>query len=380
MEKQIQISRPSMGEEEWQAVKEPIMKGWLTQGPKVLEFEQRFADEVNSPYTVALTSCTTALHLSVLAAGVQVGDEVIVPAFSWVATANAVEYCGAKPVFVDIDQSTFNIDPQKISDAISEKTKAIIPVHLFGLAADMDAIKQATPDHVIILEDAACAAGALYKGQNVGTFGQSASFSFHPRKSITTGEGGMITTNDKNIYEQLLVLRNHGLSSSESMKTQGAQPYDMGEVDVLGYNYRMTDLQAAIGLVQLNKMQKWIDERDKWAAYYHHHLSDIEWLTCPTASVGYRHSWQAYVTFVDETKSPQTRNEIMMYLKAKGIATRPGTQAIHMLNYYKEKYNIDEYDFPVARGCFYQSMAIPMHNEMTKDDFDYVINKIKEIK
>ena len=377
MEKQIQISRPSMGEDEWQAVKEPIMNGWLTQGPKVLEFEGDFSKEIDVPYSVALTSCTTALHLSLLAAGVKAGDEVIVPAFSWVSTANAVEYCGAKPVFVDVERSTFNIDPNQIAKALTDKTKAIIPVHLFGLPADMDAIKQAIPEDVIILEDAACTAGALYKGKNVGNFGQSASFSFHPRKSITTGEGGMITTKDKDIYEKLLVLRNHGLSASQSMKDNGAQPYDMGDVDVLGYNYRMTDLQASIGLVQLKKMQGWIIERNKWAQYYADLLSEIDWLSCPSVADGFEHSWQAYVTYVDESKSPRSRNDIMMHLKSKGIATRPGTQAIHMLNYYKNKYNVRSCDFPIARDCYNYSMAIPMHNEMTADE--YVVKIIKEI-
>ena len=378
MEKQIQISRPSMGEEEWQAVKEPIMNGWLTQGPKVSEFEEQFAKEINALYAVALTSCTTALHLSVLAAGVKRGDEVIVPAFSWVSTANAVEYCGATPVFVDVEQSSFNIDPKKIAAAITPKTKAIIPVHLFGLPANMDAIKNEISENILILEDAACAAGALYKGKKVGNFSQSASFSFHPRKSITTGEGGMVTTNDKDIYEQLLVWRNHGLSASESMKIHGTQPYDMGDVNVLGYNYRMTDIQAAIGVVQLKKMQKWINERNYWANYYRQHLSEIEWLSCPEVKEGLSHSWQAYVTYIHEEKAPQSRNKLMMYLKDNGIATRPGTQAIHMLDFYKNKYNINENDFPVAKACFYQSMAIPMHNEMTQDDYDYVIKKIND--
>ena len=189
----------------------------------------------------------------------------------------------------------------------------------------------------------------------------------------------MVTTHDAEVYERLLVLRNHGLSASKSMKLNGAEPYDMGDVDVLGYNYRMTDLQGAIGIVQLQKMKNWIAERDQWAQYYADHLSDIAWLSCPKVSQGCNHSWQAYVTMVDEEKSPRSRNEIMMILKENGIATRPGTQAIHMLGYYRDKYNLDEYDFPAARSCFYHSMAIPMHNEMEKDDYDYVIETLKAI-
>jgi perosamine synthetase len=249
----------------------------------------------------------------------------------------------------------------------------------FGLPADMDAIKNEIPDNVIILEDAACAAGAMYKGTHVGSFGQSASFSFHPRKSITTGEGGMITTFDKEVYDKIIVYRNHGLSIPDKSNIHTGQPYDMGDVEVLGYNYRMTDFQAAIGLVQLEKMEKWIDERAIWAKYYQNNLSDISWLKCPEVKKDYKHSWQAFVTYIDEEKSPKTRNEIMMILKENGIATRPGTQAIHMLSFYKNKYNIKESDFPNARDCFYHSMAIPMHNEMKKDDYDLIIQILRAI-
>ena len=380
MQKTIQLSKPCLGEEEWQAMREPIMSGWLTQGPKVAEFEQAFAAQVGAKYAVALTSCTTALHLSMLAAGIGPGDEVIVPSFSWVATANAVEYCGATPVFIDIEKDSYNIDPTLICDKITPKTKAIVPVHLFGRPANMDAVKRAAGPDIIILEDAACAAGAKYRGQHAGTFGQSASFSFHPRKSITTGEGGMITTDDPDVYEKICVWRNHGLSATESMKQNGAQPHDMGEVNVLGYNYRMTDLQAAVGIVQLQKMYGWIAERDSKAAYYAEQLADLDWLICPRMDDDYQSSWQAYVAYIDEGKSPMSRNDIMLYLKERGIATRPGTQAIHMLGYYKTKYGLKDEDFPNARDCFYHTMAIPMHNEMTDDDYDTVIQTLREIR
>ena len=243
----IQIAQPSTGEEEWQAVKEPIMSGWLTSGPKVREFEKNFAERHQVNRACAVTSCTTALHLALAAMDIKPGDEVLVPAFTWVATANAVLYCGATPVFVDVDPVTFNMDPTDIAHRITEKTKAIIPVHLFGLCADMDTIKKAAPG-LHIIEDAACAAGAAYKGIPAGGLGDFGCFSFHPRKSVTTGEGGMVTTNNETYGDKLECLRNHGASVSEEVRHHGPRPYLLADFDVMGFNYRMTDLQGAMAL------------------------------------------------------------------------------------------------------------------------------------
>jgi dTDP-4-amino-4,6-dideoxygalactose transaminase len=226
MEKRnIAIALPSLGEEEWLACKEPIESGWVTQGPKVAEFEKRFAELHGVQHALAVTSCTTGLHLALAALGIGPGDEVIVPAFTWVATANVVLYCGATPVFVDVDRKTFNLDPGQLAAKVTSRTKAVIPVHLFGLCADMDAIRAVLPKHVKIVEDAACAAGAQYKGQWAGGLGDVAAFSFHPRKSITTGEGGMVTTNDGVLAEVMGQLRNHGASVSEEQRHRGPKPY-----------------------------------------------------------------------------------------------------------------------------------------------------------
>jgi perosamine synthetase len=374
----IPIAIPSMGEEEWLAVREPIEKGWLTQGPKVKEFETLFASMHQVKHSLAVSNCTTALHLALLACGVGEGDEVIVPAFTWVATANAVLYCNATPVFIDIDTKTFNLDVQQIREKITAKTKAIIPVHLFGLCADVDFIKANFPQ-LRIVEDGACAAGAKLNGRPAGSLGDVGCFSFHPRKSVTCGEGGMLTTNDDKIAAHLDMLRNHGGSVSEEQRHHGAKPYLLAAYDIVGYNYRMTDLQGAVGFVQLKKLDGFIEERNKWASYYTKELAGIEWLRTPEVPEGYRHGWQSYVTFVDEAKAPMSRNEMMEVLQQKGIATRPGTHAVHMLGAYAGRYGLKPQDFPGAFAADQYSMAIPLHNKMVQEDYDYVIQALKSL-
>lgn len=372
----IPISLPMTGQEEWEALKEPIFSGWITQGPKVKEFEDLFAKRHNVKHAMAVTSCTTALHLALVALGVQEGDEVIVPAFTWVSTANAVMYCGATPVFIDIDPVTFNIDTAQLKDKLTEKTKAIIPVHLFGLCADVDKIKEIAPD-LKIVEDGACAAGSALNGTPAGALGDIGCFSFHPRKSVTTGEGGMLTTNDDELADRLNKLRNHGASISEEQRHKGPRPYILPEFDMVGYNYRMTDLQGAVGVVQIQKLDTFIDERSKWAQFYHDQFRDIDWIRTPEYSDRYKHGWQSYVLFIDESKAPKTRNEIMEYLQTEGVSTRPGTHAVHMLGFYSKTFDIKPEDFPGAYAANEYSMSIPLHNKMVEEDYHYVVNLIK---
>jgi dTDP-4-amino-4,6-dideoxygalactose transaminase len=265
-----------------------------------------------------------------------------------------------------------------LKEKITLNTKAIIPVHLFGLCAEMDTIREVAED-IPIIEDAACASGAGYKGNPAGGLGTMACFSFHPRKSVTTGEGGMVTTNDDGLAAKLKMLRNHGASVSEEERHKGPKPYILPDFNLMGFNYRMTDLQGAVGVIQIKKLDQFIDERDRWTKYYFENLSHIDWLTLPEVPAGLKHGWQSFVVMVDESKAPSSRNEIMEILQSKGISTRPGTHAIHMINFYQERFRLKDDDFPQARLANNYSMAIPLHNRMTEDDYKYIVEAIKNL-
>ena len=373
----IAISLPSTGEEEWLATKGPLESGWLTQGPEVAKFEQTFAQMHNVNHALATTSCTTAMHLMLAAIGIGPGDEVIVPAFTWVATANVVVYCGATPVLADVDPVTNNIDLNDVVSKVTDKTKAVIAVHLFGLCADIPKLQSMLPKHIPVFEDCACAAGASLRGVPAGGLGLAGAFSFHPRKSVTTGEGGMLTTNDSALAETADMLRNHGASISEEVRHKGAHPYLLPDFNVLGFNYRMTDLQGAVGNVQLAKLDKFVADRQQWADYYRSELSDISWLRMPLDPEDGQHAWQSFVTFVDPQDAPMKRNDIMSKLQELGISTRPGTHAVHMLGYYSERFGYKPQDLPGAQSCNDQTMAIPLHNRMIEQDYEYVVNALK---
>lgn len=374
----IQIAQPYFGRDELDALRKPLESGWVTQGPEVAAFERAFAERHGVKHAIATSSCTTALHLILVALGVSDGDEVIVPAFTWVATANVVVYCGAKPVFVDVDPGTFNLDPSKLKAKISRQTKAIIPVHLFGLCADMDAIASSAPG-IPLVEDAACAVGASYRGLPAGSLGVAAAFSFHPRKTITTGEGGMVTTDDPELANRVDQLRNHGAGVSEEQRSRGPAPYRLPAFDVLGFNYRMTDLQGAIGVVQLGRLDILLEQRRQRAAFYNRELSSIDWITTPSAPEKDSHGWQSYVCVVNEERAPLSRNALMERLHACGISSRPGTHAVHMLGYYARRYGLSPDDFPGAKSCEARSIALPLHHHMSDDDFEFVVSTIREL-
>lgn len=374
----MKITHPKFDQAELEKIKECLESGWVTQGPLTAEFETLVAKEHQLQYALATTSCTAALHLAVLALGIGPGDEVIVPAFTWVTTAHAVEYVGAKVVFVDIDKNSFNIDPKAIEAAVTPYTKAIIAVHLFGLAAAMkEIITIAKKYQLSIIEDAACAIGTYYFDQPVGGLADVGCFSFHPRKIITTGEGGMLTTNQIELAERVKSLRNHGSTglASPSLEKQG--PWTMGTFNILGFNLRMSDIQAAIGIAQMAKLKTLLSERRLAAERYSVLLSDIDEIKTPQQGTNTQgHSFQSYVTLLikgDRTK----RNQIMTLLEEHHIQTRPGTHAVHRLGYYRNKYNIDPDLYPIAAKSEDCSVTLPIFPGITEKNQKYIIELIK---
>lgn len=381
----IPISKPYFGEEEQQALLQPLETGWVVQGPQVAEFESRFANYTNLSNPIATTSCTTALHLAMIALGIGPGDEVLVPAFTWVATANVVEMQGARPVFIDIELDTFNIDPSKIEACITSKTRAIIPVSLFGISAAMKPIIELAKNYNLkVVEDDACATGARYHGKHAGALADLACFSFHPRKAITTGEGGMVTTGDQFLAERIRSLRDHGASKSDLARHFGNRSYLLPEFNQVGYNYRMTDLQGAIGVVQMGRLHWILEQRTRLAQKYDEALNEHPCLRPPVVPPDCQHGYQAYVTMfqpepptiANVTRLNARRNTLMDELEAEGVATRPGTHAVHMLGYYARKYSLKPADFPNAYLADQLTLTLPLYAQMTEAEQHYVLDHL----
>ncbi|MDP9203654.1 MAG: DegT/DnrJ/EryC1/StrS family aminotransferase [Gemmatimonadota bacterium] len=377
----IPITKVVFDESDLEIIQEPLKSGWVVQGKFVKEFEDCFAAMAKSRHAVATSSCTTALHIAVAALGIKPGDEVLVPAFTWIATPNCVEYMGARPVFVDIDLRTFNIDVDQIERYITSRTRAIIPVHLFGLSADMGRIMEIARRHsLFVIEDAACSFDSWYRGQHTGTFGDMGAFSFHPRKAITTGEGGMITTQRDELASLSRTLRDHGASRSDLERHQQKYSFLLAEYRHLGYNFRMTDIQGALGVSQMRKSARIMASRRAGAARYDELLKDFDWLELPYRHTDYVHGYQSYVCLF-RPEEPELsecerlfdcRNAIMASLETKGIITRQGTHAPPHLDYYAEKYGIAPADYPNAYMAERLSLTLPLFAGMTEDESEQV--------
>ena len=383
----IPITKVLFGDEELRSVQLPLESGWVVQGPYVTEFEDEFSRQTGAGASIATSSCTTALHIAVAALGLKPGDEVIVPSFTWVATANVVEYMGATPIFCDIDPATFNIDTNLLPALVTERTVGIIPVHLFGAAAEMAPIQElARARGLWIVEDAACGFGTWYGGKHVGTFGEAGCFSFHPRKSITTGEGGMITTDGAEMERLSRSLRDHGASRSDHDRHTSQGSFLLSDYDLLGFNFRMTDIQGALGCAQLKRAATILAGRRARAARYDELLAKLEWFRPQTIPVGSVHGYQAYVgLFAPEEPSLTNiaelnalRNALMARLEASGIATRPGTHAPPFLGYYRAKYGYRPEDFPGAHIAEQLSLALPLFPQLTDAEQDTVCAALTE--
>lgn len=383
----IPITKAVFDESDLEMIQEPLKSGWVVQGKFVKEFEDRFAVMAKSRHAVATSSCTTALHIAVASLGINPGDEVLVPAFTWIATANCVEYMGARPVFVDIDLKTFNIDVEQIERHITPRTRAIIPVHLFGLSADMAPIMEIARKHkLFVIEDAACSFDSWYRGQHTGTFGEFGAFSFHPRKAITTGEGGMITTQRDDLAALSRTLRDHGASRSDLDRHHQQYSFLLAEYHHLGYNFRMTDIQGALGVSQMKKADKIMASRREGASRYDELLKDFDWLDLPYRHEDYVHGYQSYVCLFRPEKPDlahcerlfDCRNAIMAAMESKGIITRQGTHAPPHLHYYAEKYRIAPADYPNAYLAERLSLTLPLFAGMTSEESEQVVSALDD--
>lgn len=357
---------PVIDDTELEAIEEVLASGYLTQGPKVEEFEKAVADYTGARHAVATTSATTALHLSMVALNIGPGDEVIIPSFTFPATANVVIQQGAIPMLADIELKTFNISVDSLKEKITSRAKAIIPVHLFGLSADMDAVMRiASENGLFVVEDAACTLGSLYNGKHCGTIGTTGCFSFHPRKIITTGEGGMLITNDPEIAERVRKLRQHG----------GVRINNRFYFTEPGFNYKMSDINAAIGISQLKKINWIINRRREIAKKITKELSGIKEIVLPYEPPWARHTYQTYVLILDNTID---RDLFIKKLSQSGFEATLGTYALHMENYMQRLYGYTGNELPNTTKAFRQSVAIPLYPQMKDEEVDRLVYSIKD--
>ena len=357
----IKLIKPNISPAEIEAVSEVLKSGMLVNGPVVRRFEALLAEYLGVAQAVCVSSGTAALHLALIAADIKPGDEVVVPAFTFPATANVVEILGAVPVFVDCRPGDVNLDESKLVNCISVRTKAIMPVHAFGIPAEMDSVLEiAGKYNLVVVEDAACALGSKYRDNYCGTLGDLAAFSFHPRKLLTTGEGGAVVTNDRISADIIRSLRNHG--------------DDDGDFSYPGLNYRMTDFQAALGVVQMERYQSFLEKRRQLAEHYRSLLREIDWLEPLAPEPG--DEWNVQ-TFLVKVADRFDRNSLIAHLKSHNIEAAIGTYCVPLTKYYRLRYGFTADEFPEAFNIFNHSLSLPLHNEMTEVDMSRILDALK---
>jgi dTDP-4-amino-4,6-dideoxygalactose transaminase len=366
--------KPWLGETEARAAADVVASGWLAQGPRVAEFEAAFAARVGAGHGVALSSCTTGLHLALHLLGVGPGDEVVVPSLSFIATANSAVYVGAAPVFADVDPADGNVSERSVAAVLTDRTRAVIAVHQGGVPADVEPLRRLCRERgIALVEDAACAAGSSYRGRPVGARASIAAWSFHPRKLLTTGEGGMLTTDDREVAERARRLREHGMSVSAAERHLSRQPVIESYLEV-GFNYRMTDVQAAIGLVQLGKLDAMVQRRRELARAYQERLSDLSGLRTvedpPWGSSNFQSFWIEL-----DADFPLSRNELLTVLAAERISGRAGIMAAHRQPAYAEYGRVE---LPVTDRLTDNTLILPMFHTMTTAEQDHVIDVIRQ--
>lgn len=369
----------SFGEEEVNEVVDTLKSGWITTGPKTHKFERMVRDYIGCKYTVALNSCTAGLHLSLLASGIGRGDEVITTPFTFAATSNVILHVGAKPVFVDIQKDTFNIDPDLIEKAITKKTKAIIPVHYGGHPCDMDEILEIAKNHnLFVIEDAAHAIGAEYKGRKIGTIGDCTAFSFYATKNITTAEGGMVCLKDSQSEEKVRVMSLHGMNR-DAWKRYLERGYWYYEIKYPGFKYNMTDVQASMGIHQIKKLNQFIINREKIAQFYNKSFSDLPEIRVPFVRNNVKHARHLYSIMIDTDRLKIDREQFFKALDSENIGTSVHFIPVHLHPYYRNKFKFKRGDYPNAEYVFDRIISLPMHPDLSKRDAEDVVRAVRKI-
>jgi perosamine synthetase len=374
----LPYGRQWIEEDDIQAVINVLKSDYLTTGPTVQQFEKEFAAYVGAKYAVSFSNGTAALHGACFAAGVSEGDEVITTTMTFAASANCVLYQGGRPVFADIDSSTYNIDPKKVKDLINEKTKAIIPVHFTGQPVALDELHELAKEHnLVVIEDAAHALGATYKGNKIGSISDMTMFSLHPVKHITSGEGGIITTNNKKYYEKLNQFRSHGITRDNDKLIENHGPWYY-EMQFLGFNYRLTDIQAALGSSQLKKIDRFVELRRKYVALYNMAFKEIPQITIPYQPEGYNSSWHLYIIRLNLEQLTVTRKEIFEALLLQNIGVNVHYIPVHLLPYYQQL-GYEKGICPNAEKLYEEIITLPLFPKMTEDDVIDVIVAVNKV-